>query len=657
VCGKVTLPSDILDKNRKTLVELLLKEIPPELSLTSIEFEGPEIVLYVNNRQAIIRYLDTIKAIAKKIRKRVVVRASPDARLPPEEAKKRILELVPKDANVDPNSIVFDETLGEVWIKAEKPGAIVGKGNIIRHFILAETGWRPIPQRASPLESKMLNTIMSNLLKQSKYRLEFLRMVGERIHRDVIFKNNYVRITPLGGFMEVGRSAILVETKESRILLDLGINVGALNDPSKAYPILDLDAIRIDELDAVIITHSHLDHVGVAPLLYKYGYRGPTYMTKPTRELSAIMIQDLIRVARREGGDSLFGEKDLSTMILHTIPVEYDEVTDVAPDIKLTMYNAGHILGSAIVHLHIGMGLHNIVYTGDFKYTNTRLLDRAVDEFPRVETLIIESTYGATRQQSRQAAEQQLIEIVKRTIERRGVVLIPVFAVGRGQEIMIVLNEAIEKKIIPPVNIYIEGLINEVTAIHTEYPEYMSRGLRDAIYRGENPFTSDYFKIIEGDAGRPDIVEDRPSIIIATSGMLTGGPAVDYLRLIAGDERSSLVFVGYQAEGTLGRKIKDGMKEIPNVVEGKVEVLKIALEVQSIDGFSGHSDQAELVRYVLNIKPKPRNIILNHGEANAIYTLAKLVSRAVRDPSSGYQGMPNIFTPSILDSINLTAPR
>ncbi|MGC9122284.1 MAG: beta-CASP ribonuclease aCPSF1, partial [Thermogladius sp.] len=131
----MTLPSDILDKNRKTLVELLLKEIPPELNLASIEFEGPEIVLYVNNRQAIVKFLDTIKAIAKKIRKRVVVRASPDARLPPEEAKKKILELVPKDANVDPKSIVFDETLGEVWIKAEKPGAIVGKGNIIRHFI------------------------------------------------------------------------------------------------------------------------------------------------------------------------------------------------------------------------------------------------------------------------------------------------------------------------------------------------------------------------------------------------------------------------------------------------------------------------------------------------------------------------------------------
>ncbi|WP_440059983.1 beta-CASP ribonuclease aCPSF1 [Thermogladius sp. 4427co] len=653
----MTLPSDILDKNRKSLVESLLKEIPPELNLSSIEFEGPEIVLYVNNRQAIIKYFDTIKNIAKKIRKRVVVRVSPDARLPPEEARKKILELVPKDANVDPNNIIFDETLGEVWIKAEKPGAIIGKGNIIRHFILSETGWRPVPLRASPLESKMLNAIMSNLLKQSKYRLDFLRRVGERIHRDVIFKNNYVRVTALGGFMEVGRSAILVETRESRILLDLGINVGALNDPNRAYPILDLDSIRVDELDAIIVTHAHLDHVGLVPLLYKYGYRGPTYMTRPTRELAAIMIQDLIRVSRREGRELLFGEKDLSTMILHTITVEYDEVTDVAPDIKLTMYNAGHILGSAIVHLHIGMGLHNIVYTGDFKYTNTRLLDRAVDEFPRVETLIMESTYGATKQQSRMAAEQQLVDIVKKTIERKGIVLIPVFAVGRGQEIMIVLNEAINRKLIPPVNIYIEGLINEVTAIHTEYPEYMSRSLRDVIYRGENPFTSDYFKIIEGDVAKPDIVEDRPSIIIATSGMLTGGPAVDYLKLIAGDEKSSLVFVGYQSEGTLGRKIKDGMREIPTVTEGRVEILKINLEVYSIDGFSGHSDQTELVKYALNIKPKPKNIILNHGEPEAIHTLARILSRAVRDPSSGYSGTPNIYTPSVLDSINLTAPR
>ncbi len=645
----------MLDKNRAELIKRIIMELPPELVLTNIEFEGPEIVLYVRNRQAIAKYFDHVKAIAKKVRKRLVIRADPDVRLPPEQAKEKILQIIPPEAGVDPNSIVFDRTLGEVWIKAEKPGMVIGKGAKLRHQILAETGWRPEVWRASPLESKTLKSVMYSILNESDYRLKFLRYIGERIHRDVIFKNNDVRITDLGGFMEVGRSAILVETRESRVLLDFGVNVGAGSNFDKAYPFIDIDQLRLAELDAVIVTHAHLDHVGLVPLLYKYGYRGPVYVTKPTRELMTIMIKDFIDVTQREGKPLPYTEKDMVTMILHTIQLEYAEVTDVAPDIKVTMYNAGHILGSAIVHLHIGMGLHNIVYTGDFKYTHTRLLSKANDRFPRVETLIMESTYGATRQQSRREAELELIRVIRKTMERNGIVLIPVFAVGRGQEIMLVLSDAINRGFLPKVDIYIEGLVNEVTAIHTQYPEYLNKNLKEMIYRGDNPFTADFFKIVEGRTARPDIVEDRPSIIIATSGMLTGGPAVEYLKLLASDPRNSLVFVGYQAEGTLGRMIKDGLRELQVVVDNRVELIKINMEVYSIEGFSGHSDQNELLRYVRNIYPKPRNIVLNHGEPTAITTLARLVSRYVRSSASGYPASTNIFTPRILDTIHITA--
>jgi len=322
------------------------------------------------------------QTIAKKVRKRIVIRVSPDARLDKEEAKKIIIEYSPKEAGIDPNGMYFDEASGEVLVKAEKPGYIIGKGNVFRNMLLAETGWRVVPLRTTPFETKTLKEITNYLIKQSEYRLEFLRTLGERVHRDVIYKNNYVRITGLGGFREVGRSAILVETRESRILLDFGINVGAFSDPFKAYPIIDI--LRIDELDGVIVTHAHLDHAGLVPLLYKYGYRGPVYTTKPTRELMAIMLKDLLEVSKKSGRYIPYGEKDLLTALTHTITVDYDEVTDVAPDIKLTMYNAGHLLGSGIVHLHIGMGLYNIVYTGDFKYADSRLLSRAHTEFPRV---------------------------------------------------------------------------------------------------------------------------------------------------------------------------------------------------------------------------------------------------------------------------------
>lgn len=636
-----------LDKNKLSLLKSIVEEIPLELELASIEFEGPFITIYVRNRKALAEHMTLAQNIAKKVRKRIIIRVTSDMRSKPREAKAKIIELAP-EAGIDPNSMFFDEALGEVWVKALRPGYLGGK---VRAAILAETGWRVVAQRISPLESKTLREVTNLILKQASYRLEFLRKLGERIHRDIVVKNNYVRVTALGGFKEVGRSAILVETRESKVLLDFGINIGALGDPNKAYPTVDLDSLRLDELDAVIVTHAHLDHAGLVPLLYKYGYRGPTYVTEPTRELMTIMIKDLIDVVRRSGRYLPFSEKDLATTLIHTITISHDEVTDVAPDIKVTMYNAGHILGSAMVHLHIGPGLYNIVYTGDFKYADTRLLPKSHTVFPRVEALIMEGTYGATLQEERQKAEQRLVEIANRVVERKGVILIPVFSVGRGQEVLLVLNEAIKEKKLPEVPIYVEGLINEVTAIHLQYPEYLNKRIRDLILEGENPFIGDSVKLIEGEVARPDIVEDRPCIIIATNGMLNGGPAVDYFRLIASDPRSALVFVGYQAEGTLGRRIKDGAREVPIVVESRVEVLNIQLEVHSIEGFSGHSDQRELISYVKSISPKPKRIILNHGEPNALqalYTLLKS-SKEIR------QFATSIYIPSNLDSLNLTS--
>lgn len=628
-----------------SLIKSILEEITPELGYPSIEFEGPYIVIYVDNREALTKYPQLAQYIAKKVRKKIIIKVQKEARLPPEQARIKIAELLPKDVGLDQNYMYFDEDSGEVWLKAEKPGLIISRNLLVS--VLAETGWRIVPVRKVPSESKTVNDILNIVLKQSAYRAEFMKALGERIHRDVIFKNNYVRTTALGGFREVGRSAILVETRESKILLDFGINVGSLESPNKAYPLID--ALRIDEIDAVIATHAHLDHVGLIPLLYKYGYRGPVYVTKPTRDLMTIMIKDMIDVAKKSGRYLPFGEKDLVTMITHTITVDYEEVTDVAPDVKLTMYNAGHLLGSAIVHLHIGMGLYNIVYTGDFKFADTRLLTKAHTEFPRVEALIMESTYGASLQESRTQAEEKLIQIVKRTIERKGVILVPVFAAGRGQEILLVLNDAIERGLLPETKIYVEGLINEVTLIHLQYPEYLNKKVRDKIFEGENPFTRDNVVIIEKPAARTDIVEDRPSIIVATNGMLNGGPVVDYFKLIAGDPNSSLVFVGYQAEGTLGRAVKDGAREVPMVVDNKIETIKVQLEVHSIDGFSGHSDQRELVSYVKSMNPKPRKIILNHGEPSAIDALAMIL----RKTKEIRQFTEDIYTPSLLDSLCL----
>jgi len=627
----------------------IISLVPQEAMMTSIEFEGPEIAIYVKNPGILLEQMGIIREIARTIRKRVVIRTDPEIRKPKEEAKKIILELVPKEAEI--KAVEFDDILGDVVIKAEKPGLVIGKGGNIRRDIIIRTGWRPVIIRAPPTSSKILDGILSQLIGESGYRRSFLRNIGERIHRDALFKTRGVRITALGGFQEVGRSAILIETEESKILLDAGAGPGASSFPDMA-PRFDLEQLKIEELDAVVISHAHLDHVGMLPLLFKYGYNGPVYATKATRDIMVLTQLDYLDIMTREGRIPPYTQREIKKMILHTITIDYGDVTDIAPDVRLTLYDAGHILGSAMVHLHIGNGMHNIVYTGDFKYAYTRLLNKAVDKFPRVETLIMESTYGETKLPSRSEAEANLLSIIKKTAERGGKTLIPIMSVGRGQEIMLIISEALKTGSLPPMPVYIEGMVTEVTAIHTHYPELMSSPVEKAIHSGENPFYNENFVVVSDRNKRSEIADGGPSVILATSGMLNGGPSVEYLKLLAEDQRNSLVFVSFQVEGTLGRKIKDGQRELTLMnSDGKLVPVKINMEIHSVEGFSGHSDKNELLHFLENIDPKPRNIVLNHGEPSAIAQLASAIEK--RRHTLKWLGGARLYTPSNTDSLLL----
>ena len=216
--------------------------------------------------------------------------------------------------------------------------------------------------------------------------------------------------------------------------MDCGISAGA-DRPSSAFPRIDSDKFDIDKLDGVIISHAHLDHCGFVPFLFKYGYDGPIYCSEPTSVLMTLLQLDYLDIFGKEGGHPPYDQKDVREAVLHTIPVKYGVVTDVAPDIKLTLHNAGHIIGSSIVHLHIGEGLHNIVYTGDFKFGRTMLLEPATYSFPRAQTLIMESTYGGPDDimSDRETVEGKLARIVNETAEKGGKVLIPTLAVGRAR--------------------------------------------------------------------------------------------------------------------------------------------------------------------------------------------------------------------------------
>ncbi len=630
----------------------IYKTMPPG-TIAKIEYEGPEIAIYTKNPAIIINRQELVRELAKKLKKRLVIRTDPSIRKSKKETIELIKQIVPEDAGI--KSIEFDEVLGEVIVKAKKVGLVYGKNKSIYNRVLMETGWRLNVIRAPPHESKTLNQILAYMLRESSYRLQVLKSVGERIHRGVIFENQYVRITALGGFMEVGRSAILVETAESRILLDAGINPGGKG--FTMFPRIDIDQLRLDELDAVVVSHAHLDHMGLVPYLFKYGYRGPVYATKPTRDLMVLSQLDLLDIMKRENIPPLYSQQEVQKMVLHTIPLDYGEVTDIAPDIKLTFYNAGHILGSAMVHLHIGEGLHNIVYTGDFKYARTRLLDKANDTFPRVETLIMETTYGAKKQESRRVAERRLLEALYNAVNDKGKVLIPVMAVGRAQEIILVIKEFIERRMFPKINVYIDGMIDEVTAIHLSYPELLSSQLQQRIFSGENPFDADYIHKVKSKQERDDIIRSRePAIIIATSGMLQGGPSVEYFYKLASDSRNTIIFVSYQVRGTLGRRLLDGEREFTYITEdGKLEVLKVRIpdhKIVSIEGFSGHSDRDQLLAFLKNIEPKPKRVILNHGEPTAIREFEKYY----REMRKRDRSLPSfeILKPSVLESVYLT---
>ena len=563
--------------------ERIIEHIPEEIKLAKVEFEGPEIVIYTKNPEIIKDNGSLIRDLAKDIRKRIIIRSDKSVLSEPTETIEKIEEIVPEEAEI--TDISFDDVTNEVIIESKKPGLVIGKYGTTSREIVKQTGWAPKILRTPPVSSETVQRIRLTLKRNSK------------------------------------------------VILDCGVNVAGV-DEKTAFPYLNVPEFNLSTLDAVIVTHAHLDHTGFVPYLYHYGYDGPTYCTTPTRDMMTLLQQDHIDISHREDDPLPFNIKDVKETIKRTITLDYGEVTDISPDIRLTLHNAGHIVGSAMAHLHIGDGKHNFVYTGDFKNEKSRLLEPSVTRFPRIESMVMESTYGGHEDvtPTRNTAEKELIKSIYDTLNRGGKVLIPVFAVGRAQEIMIVLEEYINHGILRDVPVYIDGMIWEATAIHTAHPEFLSNDLREQIFHvGKNPFTSEVFKKVTNNEQRRKIIDSKePCIILSTSGMLTGGNSVEYFKMLCEDETNSIIFVGYQSEGSLGRRIQKGHKEAPLDDDGVTRLYHINLEVTTIDGFSGHSDRKQLMEYVRRLSPKPDKILVCHGDAYKALDLASSIYRSYK---------------------------
>jgi KH/beta-lactamase-domain protein len=635
----------------------ILGSLPNEAQITNVIFEGPNIAIYTKNPKFSLTELTYhLSSLSRSLKKRFIVRTDPSIRLPEDKTREEVSKLLPKDIVV--SAVFCDEATGEVVLEVNRP-EIIDAEMVIR--IAQSTGWISHTRLSPHIPSTSISTIHSTLKASARERNNFLQELGKRIFRHPLLvrqtnlnsyssEGNYsnqkssvvekgdggsefrhftreeVILFCLGGVKQVGRSCFIVMTSESKVMLDCGINP-AEPEPLSAFPRLDCFNFNFDELDAVIISHAHIDHQGFLPTLFKYGFNGPIYCTEPTLPLMTLLQMDSVKIAKSNGTYLPFEVRDVHEVIKHCITIPYGKPTDISPDITITLNNAGHIMGSATVHLNIS-GVHNILYSGDYKYAKTQLLDGTLSIYPRVETLITESTYGnSTDVMPEQAVVYRTFtDNINRTLTGGGKVLIPVPAVGRAQEIMLVLDKEMREGRLMESPIYIEGMISEASAVHMSYAHYLGYDVRKSVSQGINPFQSEYFTVVNGPANRADVLnEEAPSIIMATSGMLEGGPSVEYFKEIASYDRNRIIFVSYQINGTLGRRVLDGtMNEVSMLDKnGKLKVIPVRCETKRIDGFSGHSDFNQIMNFVSRVKPK--RVLVNHGEKSKSESIASAV--------------------------------
>ncbi len=377
----------LLQQTRECLNDVL----PEGIEVTTIELEGPHVVVYTKQLDAFLSGGELLRQIAQRLHRRVLIRSDPSVLVDPKEAEAVIRELVPPEAEV--NQIFFEPETGEVTVEAANPGAAIGRQAAVLNEIKRRIGWVPTVVRTPPIPSKTVEEVRTYLRSVFDERRKMLKKVGTRIVRDRLPEKLWARNTSLGGYREVGRSAHLLTTQNSRVLIDCGIDPGSERTPYFSAP----EAMPLDSLDAVVVTHAHLDHCGLVPVLLKYGYDGPIYCTPPTRDLMTLMLLDAIKVSNQEARKGLYESSHVRELVSHTIPLRYGETTDIAPDLRLTLHNAGHILGSSMCHFHLGDGDYNMAYTGDLKFERSWLFNPATNRFPRLETLIMESTYGGFR--------------------------------------------------------------------------------------------------------------------------------------------------------------------------------------------------------------------------------------------------------------------
>ncbi|MCP4761128.1 MAG: beta-CASP ribonuclease aCPSF1 [archaeon] len=605
--------------------EKILESLPVFLDISKIEFEGPKIVVYSRNKKILSDSYNIVKKILKKQQKTIEIRSDPSIRLKKDNVKAKIHDLIsPKKIT----EIYFDDFKGEVNIYLREKKFEQNKYEIIKEQIKNGTFWIPKIHKISPIKSKSILSIRNLEDINYFYIKEILNKIGRRIYRPSLFKKMTLKVTALGGFQEIGRSAILLRTSESTILLDCGINLG---DKSNEFPYLNIEEFRIENLDAVILSHAHLDHSGMIPYLFKIGYEGPVYCTQPTRTLLILLQRDYLVSLKKENQNAPYGIDDMKEEILHTIPISYGKLTKIAPNIELTLYNSGHILGSSLIYLNFG-DEYNLLYSGDYDFQTSKYLKPAFFPSNKYNVLITESTFGGMQDNFPPIKEsrRKLIDIINLTIKSDGRILIPVAQYGNLQKIILLLEELISIRKIPNISIYINELIAESIAIHVSHQNYLKEELYEKIYDpNKNPFINRNFKIINRRSKKiKEITEIEPCIIISPIDLRQSDYFIDFFENFFENKNNIITFFHYNEKGTLSRKIQNGIKEIRlENYENQSKNIKIKAKSCTFHGFSGHSSHSQIITNIQKFKYKPDLILVNHGESIKCVELASSLTK------------------------------
>lgn len=444
----------------------------------------------------------------------------------------------------------------------------------------------------------------------------------------------------LGAAMSVTGTCHLITTDKYKILLDCGQFQG-----SKALEELNRKDMGFDpeELDFVILSHSHIDHSGRIPLLTKAGFKGDIYCTDATADLVQIMLKDsgyihekeaewMNRKAERSGGkmvEPLFTLEDATDAVEFLKPVLYGQMIQINPDISLRFRDAGHILGSAITELWIRQGeeVRKLVFSGDLGVKNKPLI-RDPELIEEADYVIMEATYGDRVHESNCESLERFINIILKTTRRGGSVIIPSFAVGRTQELIYELNMFYEeheeyKEELDKIMVYVDSpLAITATEIFKRNAQVFDEVTRECILQGDHPldFKNLKFTRTSEESIRLNTIKE-PKIIISASGMCDAGRIKHHLKHNLWNEKNSVVFVGYQAEGTLGRSILNGDKDV--TIFG--EKIHINAEIHNLEGFSGHADKDGLMEWISGFKTPPHRVFLVHGEESAKKALAETI--------------------------------